>query len=159
MTVYETDVPGVGRKFELELDGRGRAVVIHHHDGRRELFYRASPDADSKKLLDLNGRQANLLGSILEGAYFESVDVDALDVPLGESIIEWHTVPEDSALVGRTLREANLRGETGASVIAIQRGNETLANPEADTEFVPGDILVVLGSRVEQSAVESLIEA
>jgi TrkA domain protein len=158
MAVYETDVPGVGRKFELELDDDARAVVVLHHDGRRELFYRASPDADSERLLDLDATEASKLGAILEGAYFETVDVDELDVPLGDAIIEWHTVGENSPLAGQSLRAANVRGETGASIIAIQRDDDTIANPEADDVVRIGDLLVVLGSRTEQSAVRELVE-
>jgi TrkA domain protein len=45
MTVYETDVPGVGRKFEYELGGEDRLVVLIHHDGKREVFRRPSDDA------------------------------------------------------------------------------------------------------------------
>jgi TrkA domain protein len=69
MSIYETDIPGVGRKFELELTGDMRVVVIVHHDGRCELYHRDGPDADGEKILDLTGDQANKLGSILEGAY------------------------------------------------------------------------------------------
>lgn len=158
MTVYETDVPGVGRKFELELDDEARAVVLLHHDGRRELFHRPEPDADSEKLLDLTASQANKLGSILEGAYFETVAVDELDVPLGDAIIEWHTIEAASPLVGQSLRSANVRGETGASVVAIQRGDDTIANPEPDEVLAADDIVVVLGTRSEQSAVRRLVE-
>jgi TrkA domain protein len=86
--VYESDVPGVGRKFELELGGDASVVVGVHHDGRCELFRRDGPDADAEKVLDLKSEQANRLGSILEGAYFESVDANSLSVPLGEAIIE-----------------------------------------------------------------------
>ncbi|MFB6156033.1 MAG: cation:proton antiporter regulatory subunit [Haloferacaceae archaeon] len=157
MTVYETDVPGVGRKFELELDGDARAVVVLHHDGRRELFYRPTPDADSEKLLDLHAGQASRLGAILEGAYFETVDVDELDVPLGDAIMEWHTVGEESPLAGQSLRSANVRGETGASVVAIRRDGDTVANPEPDRVLRAGDVLVVLGTRTEQAAVRSLL--
>jgi TrkA domain protein len=152
MAVYETDVPGVGRKFELELDGGARAVVLIHHDGRVELFHRADPEADSEKLLDLTSRQSNLLGSLLEGAYFESVDTDELGVPLGDAIIEWVDIGEDSPVAGQTLAGADLRAESGVSVIAVQRGEETVPNPGPEFRIEPGDILVTLGTREQQAA-------
>ena len=157
MTVYEADVPGVGRKFELELDGGARAIVMLHHDGRRELFYRADPDADSRELLDLTAREANQLGTILAGGYFESVDTSELSVPLGDAIIEWTTVPESSPVADGTLGGSNIRGETGVSVIAIQRGDETIANPSPDERLHEGDILVTIGTREEQAAVADLV--
>lgn len=157
MAVYETDVPGVGRKFELEIGDDARAVVVLHHDGRVELFRRDSPAADSEKLLDLTNKQANQLGSILEGAYFESVDLDDLSVPLGDGIIEWVEVTPDSPVAGKTLADTRLRGETGASVIAIQRGEETVSNPSPKTTLDAGDTLVAIGTREEQVALARLV--
>ncbi|MFC7176593.1 cation:proton antiporter regulatory subunit [Halosegnis marinus] len=150
MTVYETDVPGVGRKFELDLDAGGRAVVLLHHNGRVELFRRASEDADSERLLDLSSDESNRLGSILEGAYFESVDTDELAVPLGDAVLEWTEVRDDSRVAGQTLAGADLRNVAGVSVIAVQRGPDTTPNPDADFELRAGDILVTLGTREEQ---------
>jgi len=158
MRVYESEVPGVGRKFELELTGDKSAVVVVHHDGRCELFRRDGPDADGEKILDLKGEQANRLGSILEGAYFESVDVDSLSVPLGDAIIEWVEVVEDSAVAGTTLGESGIRAKTGTSIIAIQRGEETISNPSPETELEPSDLLVAVGTREEQAELDALVE-
>ncbi|MFC3478764.1 cation:proton antiporter regulatory subunit [Halobacterium litoreum] len=157
MTVYETDIPGVGRKFEMDIGGGERVVVVVHHDRRCEVFRRPDPDADSEKLLDLSSDQANKLGSILEGAYFESVDVGSLTVPLGDAIIEWWEVEDGSSFAGRTLAEMNVRAETGVSVIAVQRGDETIANPDPEFEVADGDLLVTVGTRAEQNALEELL--
>jgi len=157
MTVYETDIPGVGRKFEVELDGGERAVVVHHHDGRREVFRRADPDADSEQVFDLEATAARQLGSILTGAHFESVDTGDLSVPLGDAIIEWIELPDDSPVAGRELAETNLRAETGASVIAIQRGPDTIANPGGEVTLEPGDVLVALGTREEHEALDGFV--
>ncbi|WP_123622460.1 cation:proton antiporter regulatory subunit [Halorubrum sp. CSM-61] len=156
MTVYETDLPGVGRKFDLELADDSLASVVVHHDGRCELYRRPDRDTNGEKLLDLTGDEANKLGSILEGAYFESVNVDELTVPLGDAIIEWIEVPRDSPLAGVTLQEIELKRRTGTTVIAIQRGTETTPNPAADFELSAGDILVAIGTREEHSALNAL---
>lgn len=157
MTVFQTDVPGVGRKFELELTGGASVVVVVHHDGRCELFRRESEDADGQKILDLTGDMANKLGSILEGAYFESVDVDELTVPLGDAIIEWVEIGDNSPLAGTTLAASNLRSETGATVIAVQRGEETHPNPDPAFEFEAGDLLVSVGTREEQQDLQEFV--
>ncbi|QDX41006.1 cation:proton antiporter regulatory subunit [Salarchaeum sp. JOR-1] len=152
MRVYETDIPGVGRRFELPLAGDASVVVVLHHDGRCELYRRDNPDADGEKILDLSGEQANTLGSILEGAYFESVDVDELTVPLGDAIIEWVEVTADSPITGETLSSAGIREGTGVTIIAIQRGDDTVSNPGPDFELTEGDILVGVGTREEHTA-------
>ncbi|RBI58514.1 potassium transporter TrkA [halophilic archaeon] len=152
MTIYEAEVPGVGHKFELELDGDSRLIVILHHDGKRELYLRPEENADSQKLFDLPGKRARQLGSILEGAYFQPVEMDEIQVPMGEAIIEWNEISPESTLVGQSLQEANIRDRIGVSVIAIQRGDETIGNPQPDTVIQADDILVTLGMRDEQQA-------
>lgn len=158
MTVYETDIPGVGRKFEVELAGGERAVVVIHHDGRREVFRRPDPDADSEKVFDLTSQQARNLGSILEGAYFETVDTDDLTLPLGDAFLEWVEVGPDCPLSGRTLGETGVRRRTGVSVIAVQRGGDTVANPDADFRVETGDILVTIGTREQQGRLDTLAD-
>jgi TrkA domain protein len=158
MTVYETDIPGVGRKFEVEIGGGERAVVVIHHDGRREVFRRPDADADSEKVFDLGSQQARNLGSILEGAYFETVDTDDLTLPLGDAFLEWVDVTADCPIAGQTLGEARVRQRTGVSVVAVQRGGDTVANPDADFRVEAGDILVTIGTREEQGRLETLVD-
>lgn len=157
MPVYESEIPGIGRKFELPLADGSRAIVIIHHDGRRELFRRADPDADSQKLLDLSDREARRLGALLEGAYFQTVDVSTLEVPVGEAIMEWTEVDAADHVAGRTLGETDLRRETGVSVIAVQRGEVTVPNPDPTFRIEPGDVLVTLGTRDEHAALDAFL--
>lgn len=157
MTIYETDIPGVGRKFEVDLDGNEQLVIIIHHDGKREVYHRSSPDVDSEKLFALSGKRAREVGSILQGAYFQPVETDDIEVPLGEAIIEWNDVGEESPLASQSLRDARIRQQAGVSVIAIQRSSQTIANPKPEFEIEAGDILVTLGTREEQNALEQLL--
>jgi len=157
MTVYETDVPGVGKKFEVEIGGDERLVLLLHHDGKRELFHKPDADSDAERLVSLSAPLARKVGAIMQGAYFQPVETDDVEVPLGEAIIEWLDVDPGSPLIDQTLAEAHIRPQTGASVIAIQRDAETIANPDPDERIADGDILVTLGTRDEQSAVEALV--
>lgn len=157
MTVYESELPGVGHQYEIELDTDERLIVLIHHNGRRDLYRRPSENEDSIQVASLTGKQARQLGSILEGAYFQPVEVDHLEVPLGGAIIEWITVKSESPLADRTLREANVRQRTGASIIAIQRDEETISNPDPDLTITTGDVIVVLGTRNEQALLAQLV--
>lgn len=158
MTIYEAEVPGVGHTFELELDGDERLVVIIHHDGKRDVYRRPDPDADSEHLFSLSAQQARRLGSILEGAYFQPVALDDVRVPLGDAIIEWYEVGTASEVAGETLAASGLREQTGVSVVAIQRGEETIPNPDPDERIAAGDTLVALGTREEQQAFGAIID-
>lgn len=157
MTVYETDVPGVGKKFEVEIGGDERLVLLLHHDGKREVFRKADPNADAERLFTLSGDRARKVGAILQGAYFQPVETSEVEVPLGEAIIEWIDVEDDSSLVDQSLAEARIRERTGASIIAIQRDSETLPNPGPEEAVDAGDILVTLGTREELTELEALV--
>lgn len=148
MDVTETDLPGVGKKFELDVGGGETVVIIVHNTGRRELFLRPEPGADAEELLDLSDREARMVGSILEGAHFQPVATDETKTKIGDNVLlEWYTLTEDSPLVGQTLAEADVRGATGATVAAIERGDEVIQSPEPDRAFEAGDQLIVVGTR------------
>lgn len=60
--------------------------------------------------------------------------------------IDQYVIRKNSPLVGRTLREANVRVRTGAMVVAIKRANgEAIVNPDADTGLGSRDTLILVG--------------
>jgi CPA2 family monovalent cation:H+ antiporter-2 len=71
--------------------------------------------------------------------------------------IQWFRLPDGNPLVGQTLAGANLRVKTGASVIAILREGELMANPKSLTVFRTGDQIGVIGERDEMAAVGELL--
>lgn len=72
------------------------------------------------------------------------------------SSIEEIAVPPASPLVGRSLRELDLRRRTGASVIALLRGGDSIANPGPDLALAAGDLLIVLGDNEQLAALRAL---
>ncbi len=62
------------------------------------------------------------------------------------------TVELKSLAAGRTLADLNLRGLTGATVLAIRRDGDGVLVPSADEVLRPGDVLALAGT---QSAVEA----
>lgn len=158
MDVSETDLPGVGKRFELDVGGGETAVIVVHNTGRREVFVRPDPGADAELLLDLTDQQARIVGSILEGAYFQPVETDTTATTIGDNVLlEWYTLEADAPLVGKSIKEANVRGETGATIAAIERGGEVIQSPDPDWVFEADDQLIVVGTREhhEQFAAEA----
>lgn len=157
MSIYETELPGVGKKFEVEIGDQTRLVVVIHHSGRREVFLRDHPDADVDKLFELDDQLARQIGTILEGAYFQPVATVPMETMLGDdAIMDWVQVPDGSELAGQTLGQVDLRQRTGATVLAVKRTDKTKPNPDPDLVLAVGDVLVVLGSREEVQKVEAL---
>ena len=71
--------------------------------------------------------------------------------------IHWFRLIEGSPLIGQTLAHANLRAQTGASIVAILREGELIANPKSSTIFQNGDRVGLIGDREEIEAVEKLL--
>ncbi len=68
---------------------------------------------------------------------------------LGGSIVETFFVGEGAWIEGKTLGELDLRGRTGATVIAVIRDSRSFVNPGADFSFQRGDTLVIMGSHAQ----------
>ncbi|MGQ0553406.1 MAG: cation:proton antiporter domain-containing protein [Planctomycetota bacterium] len=66
------------------------------------------------------------------------------------SVVE-HRVQSGSPCDGSTLRQLNLRGRTGATIVAIRRGGEHIGSPGGATRLLSGDVLAVAGT---QQAIE-----
>jgi CPA2 family monovalent cation:H+ antiporter-2 len=64
-----------------------------------------------------------------------------------------------SPAVGKTLAELNLRGLTGATVLAIQRGEEGVSFPTAQEVLRPGDVLALAGTHDAVEAAKGLLVA
>ncbi|MEJ7602770.1 MAG: cation:proton antiporter [Kofleriaceae bacterium] len=67
-------------------------------------------------------------------------------------------VPATSSAVGQSLAELDLRAKTGATVLAIGRGDSGLATPSPTEPLCAGDVLALAGSTEAVTAARSLIE-
>jgi TrkA domain protein len=158
MTVYESELPGVGTKFEVEIGDGERLVVVIHNTGQREVFRKPSEDADSEKLFDLSDRLARQVGSILEGTHFQPVQTDRIETMLAEgTFLEWYNVEETAELAGTTIADAGVRQRTGASIVAIERDENVIPSPAPDTRIEVGDTVVVIGAREDIHAFGELV--
>ncbi len=72
-----------------------------------------------------------------------------------EILIDPQTCPH----VGETLREARLRSQTGALVLAIRRTDGTLiSGPTATTELLSGDLLISMGTAEQLRKLNQLLD-
>ena len=76
---------------------------------------------------------------------------------LTDAEVETCRIDEDSPAVGKTLADLAIRPRTGASVIAWTRDGITESNPALKTKIKGGDIVVLLGSRVQIRRAMSLL--
>ena len=69
------------------------------------------------------------------------------------------SVPEDSPLAGRKIGDLQIRTETGASIVAVVRGESVTANPGPGFALASGDVLSVLGTPDQRAAFSSLVRS
>jgi CPA2 family monovalent cation:H+ antiporter-2 len=81
--------------------------------------------------------------------------VEGLVPGLGELVP--HQVEPSSGAVGRTLAELDLRGQTGATVLAIQRGTRSVSFPAAREVLQAGDVLALAGTEEAVAAAKGLL--
>ncbi len=74
---------------------------------------------------------------------------------LGEPVAM--TVGVGSPAAGRTLRELDMRGETGATVLALLRGEVRHVSPRGDTRLEAGDIIAVAGTHDAVNGVRAMV--
>ncbi|WP_226040347.1 TrkA C-terminal domain-containing protein [Natrinema sp. DC36] len=160
MAVYESDLPGVGKKFEVEFDDGELLVIVTHNTGKREVYLKADTDADSEKIFEASDQLARKIGTILEGAYFQPVQAEQVETMLTEdTYLEWYSVAEGAEIAGQSLIESNIRDRTGVSIVAIQRGEELISPPTPESVLEIGDTLVVVGDREDCTKFEELLGA
>jgi len=68
------------------------------------------------------------------------------------------TIESGSHGEGRTLAELDVRGRTGATVVALCRGEERIENPPGSQRLLAGDLLALTGSEASIEAAGDLLE-
>ena len=76
---------------------------------------------------------------------------------LTDAEVETCRIDDDSPAVGKTLADLSIRPRTGASIIAWTRNGVTESNPALKTKLKGGDIVVLLGSRLQIRRAMSLL--
>jgi monovalent cation:H+ antiporter-2, CPA2 family len=67
--------------------------------------------------------------------------------------------PTGSGLLGHTIGDLGVRSETGASILAVVRGDEVIPNPGANLALEAGDAVGVLGTPEQRAAFRAIAGA
>jgi TrkA domain protein len=156
--VKETPLPGVGVRHEFSTAGGERVVVLSHRTGRREIavYEGADPDA-STTVLHLSQDDARTLAELLGGS--PSAEAAAAMQRLAGVAIDWIPIRAESGHAGTTIGQAQLRARTGATVVALVRGDVTLPAPGPEEVLVSGDVVVAVGTTDGLRQLRHVLEA
>ena len=75
---------------------------------------------------------------------------------LQDAQLETVHIVEGSDVAGRLIREIQLRSQTGASVVGIDRGGASIVNPGPDEELLVGDKVLLIGTSQHLEAARRL---
>lgn len=143
--VTEVRLPGVGVRHEFTNGAGERVGVLTHHGGRREVMVYDRDDPDRcHTVLHLTADDTRTLAELLGAPHIGEVlaSVQRLE-GLG---IDWLRVTGGSGFGGRTIGDGQFRTRTGASIVAVVRGDTTFPGPGPEHRFEPGDVVVAVGT-------------
>ena len=73
--------------------------------------------------------------------------------------LNWVTVPENSPLNGKSIRELKIRTRSGVSVVAVIRNDQFHPNPDPGFVFEKGDLVGVIGEFTQLHTFKKLVES
>lgn len=158
-TFRESDLPGIGRKFQINSRSGDKLVIVIHDDGKREMHHFDYNDPDeSISMVTLDDSEARRVGAILGGMVYMPKALESVDVAFDEMVIEWFKVEPEAKCVGKTIGDLHIRKRTGAMIIAvIKKDQAKVINPGPDQVIYEGATLVVLGERGQVKKCKRLI--
>lgn len=161
MDIRETDLPGIGRKFQADTSGGERVVIVIHDDGRRE-FYQFEKDNydESAASVTLDDSEARQLAGILGGMAYTPKALESVEMAFDELVIEWYRVEPGSEAEHKTIGELGIRQSYGATVVAIiEEDSGKVINPGPEALINPGATLVVTGERQQVNRLKDVLTA
>lgn len=155
--ISETQLPGVGVRYELELESGVRVGVLVHRTGHRQLFVYSARDPDAVATeLDFTVEEGKIVADLLGGTQITE-SLGRLQQQIEGLAIDWLLVPPTSPFVGRTIGDAEVRTRTGVSIVAVIRGTEAFPAPAPEFRFQAGDTAVVVGTATGIAAAAALL--
>ncbi len=150
--IREAELPGLGKKFQVELENGDQIAIVVHDDGTREVYHFIKDEDDPSSSFIFTDQEARQIGSILSGAYYQPKALEKLETAIADMRIEWIRIKEGSPIKGKTIGELGLRKNFGINVISVidekvrNKQDNCRINPGPGFVFQPGQLVIVAGN-------------
>lgn len=156
-TVRETNLPGIGVKHDFTTDDGRDVGVLVHRDGRRDIVVYDADDPDTcSAQISFSAPDTRTLSELL-GASRVTEAIGAVTQEIEGLGIEWIPIASSSPAVGVSIADGAYRTKTGASIVAVIRGDEPHPAPDPDFRIADGDTVVAAGTSDGLAALTDLI--
>lgn len=150
MNIRESELPGIGCKFEILTKESEKMVIVIHDDGRRELYHFDEDHEESVSSVTLTDSESRKVAAILGGMVYEPKALEKIEMAFDGLVIEWFKVDQDAPAMGKTIGELGIRKTYNVNVVAVlKKSMKKLFTPGPESLIEAGDTLVVSGERPE----------
>ncbi len=157
--VEQTPLPGVGVRYDFTTAEGRRLGVVHHQDGRKEVYVGSADDPGAAAaFFSLGDDEVHTLVEVLGGSRVTANLVRLQEFVEGLAI-EWLKVSPGSPIAGASIAAAGIRARSGVSVVAVLRDDQTHPAPGPEFRIAPGDTLVVVGTPDGVTAAAGILRA
>ncbi|NMO95121.1 cation:proton antiporter regulatory subunit [Paenibacillus lemnae] len=156
--IRESDLPGIGKKFQIDTRSDDKLVVVIHDDGRREMHHFDYDDtSESISTLTLEDDEARQLAGIIGGMTYRPTALENVEVTLEDLVIEWCRVESGHKAAGKSIAELQVRQRSGVNILAIIGENGQKINPGPDDVLETGAMIVLAGERNQIKQMKELL--
>ncbi len=151
MSISSREMPGIGRKYELDTDFGDKISLVQLESGGVQLYISSKNGESGSAELTLS--EAVRIANILAGSVLKAEDegVSMIFSSLSDLPIKLHSYTLGAKTDGKSIADLKIRTVTGATVVALSSSGESILNPSPSSRFREGDSVLVIGEEEQIS--------